>query len=70
MCYKINSLCWQEVPVLFSLQLWDFLVMLLYLKPAIIDLHIKENNSNKYRLGCLCLWITICMENLTEQFIH
>ena len=42
--------------------------MLLYLKLFVIDLHIKENNSDKYRLGHLCLWITICTENFFEQF--
>ena len=53
----------------YILQLWeDFLIMLLYLKLPIIDLHIKKNNSDKNRLGRLWLWITICIENSLHNF--
>lgn len=74
---KAHKICVTKLTVyvgrkfLYSFQLWeDFLTMLPYLKLAIIDLHIKENNSDKNRLGCLCLLITICIENLFEQFIQ
>ena len=69
MCYKINSLCWQDIPVLFNYEK-IFLIMLLYLKLAIKAYILKKNNSDQNRLGCLWLWITICIENLFVQLFQ